>query len=205
MRAETAFRAAADIRLVRFVTCVAARTTVRRVGSFSSGNVRSIAIISARNRSMACPAPTLARSLSFSALSPFPAGLAMSPPLPAPSLTELPLPPQPVAADREPNRSEFCASPHQTAHHRAAPYHRRFVDARLSHAESRPRRIHRLFCKWFGSAQGSPRCGDVATRAAADRHGTRVALAPGKDGLSRLVTSARRFVATLRLASSHDR
>src|SRR6202158_5982717 len=132
MRAETAFRAAADIRLVRFVTCVAARTTARRVGSFSSGNVRSIATISARSRSMACPAPTLASSLSFSALSPFPAGLAMSPPLTAPSLTEFPLPPQPVAADRERNRPEFRASPHQTAHHQAATYHRRLVDARLS-------------------------------------------------------------------------
>ena len=69
IRAETALRAAADIRLVRFVTCVAARTAARRGGSFSSGNVRSIATISARSRSMACPAPTLASSLSLSALS----------------------------------------------------------------------------------------------------------------------------------------
>ena len=71
IRCDTAFRAAADIRLVRLR---AVATDLRRVlrvpGSASSGKVRSIAIISARNRRSAASAPSLASSRSCSMLNP---------------------------------------------------------------------------------------------------------------------------------------
>jgi hypothetical protein len=68
---ETAFRAAADIRLVR-VRAVATdlRSAFRGPVSASSGKVRSIAIISARNRRSAASAPSLASSRSCSMLNP---------------------------------------------------------------------------------------------------------------------------------------
>jgi hypothetical protein len=69
IRAETALRAAADIRRVRRVACSTARRTARRRrGSASSGNVRSIAMISARRRVSANSAPARASSRNRSAL-----------------------------------------------------------------------------------------------------------------------------------------
>jgi hypothetical protein len=71
MRSETALRATADIRRVRvppcLMDCLSAR---RRFGSASSGNVRSISMISARNCFKADSAPTLASSRSLSGLRP---------------------------------------------------------------------------------------------------------------------------------------
>ena len=70
IRSDTAFRAAAEVRRVRVVTSrtdfLSAR---RRPGSASSGNVLSIAIISARSRFKATSAPVRASSRSLSAVS----------------------------------------------------------------------------------------------------------------------------------------
>ena len=50
IRSDTAFRAAADMRLVRLRALAIARPTARRLrGSANSGNVRSMATISARS------------------------------------------------------------------------------------------------------------------------------------------------------------
>jgi hypothetical protein len=70
MRWETALRPAADIRLVRFVACSSERRSARRrCGSASSGNVRSIAMISARSLFNATSAPVRASSRNRSVLS----------------------------------------------------------------------------------------------------------------------------------------
>ena len=68
---ETAFRAAADIRRVRLrAVATDLRRAFRGPVSASSGKVRSIAIISARNRRSAASAPTLASSRNCSMLNP---------------------------------------------------------------------------------------------------------------------------------------
>ena len=65
MRTDTALRAAADMCRVRFVACLRDRvSTRRRLGSASSGNVRSIATISARRRWSVTSAPVRASSRS---------------------------------------------------------------------------------------------------------------------------------------------
>jgi hypothetical protein len=68
---DTARRAAADIRRVRFAAAFNERRTARRrLGNASSGNVRSIAMISARRRFSVTSAPVRARLRRCSALSP---------------------------------------------------------------------------------------------------------------------------------------
>ncbi|HYM23986.1 MAG TPA: hypothetical protein VEU08_12295 [Vicinamibacterales bacterium] len=69
IRRDTSARAAADIDRARFDTLATVRRMVRRVfGSFSSGNARSMAMISARSSLMADSAPRWASSFSFSAV-----------------------------------------------------------------------------------------------------------------------------------------
>jgi hypothetical protein len=71
MCALTAFRAAADICRPRCPTRLMERATLLRVaGSFSSGNVRSMAMISARSCFSAVAAPARASSFNRSVLSP---------------------------------------------------------------------------------------------------------------------------------------
>src|SRR6476620_6965437 len=69
IRADTALRAAADIVRVRVAAfCRERRTARRRCGSCNSGNVRSIAMISARRRWSVTSAPVRARSRRWEAL-----------------------------------------------------------------------------------------------------------------------------------------
>jgi hypothetical protein len=71
IRCETALRAAADMRLVRLrAVATDLRSAFRVPGSASSGNVRSIAMISALNRRSAASAPSLASSRNCSMLNP---------------------------------------------------------------------------------------------------------------------------------------
>jgi hypothetical protein len=71
MRALTALRAAADICRPRCSTRLIDRATLRRVaGSFNSGNVRSMAMISARSCFRAVSAPAFASSFKRSVVSP---------------------------------------------------------------------------------------------------------------------------------------
>src|SRR5262245_65400098 len=62
MRCDTALRAAADMRRVRFEAFLTALRTARlRRGKPSSGNVRSIAMISERSRLRVTSAPVRAK------------------------------------------------------------------------------------------------------------------------------------------------
>ena len=80
MRFETARRVAADTARARFSAFLIERPTARRVrGSASSGNVRSMAIISARSCFSIPSAPARANSRRRSVLN-FIDGLATSPP-----------------------------------------------------------------------------------------------------------------------------
>ena len=66
MRSDTVLRAAADMRDVRFVAFFSERRRARRfLGRASSGNARSMAMISARRRLRATSAPVRARSRSL--------------------------------------------------------------------------------------------------------------------------------------------
>jgi len=72
MRSETAFRAAADIRLVRLEACLNDRRIARLLcGSANSGNARSMATISARRCLRAVSAPARAYSVNLAAVSRF--------------------------------------------------------------------------------------------------------------------------------------
>src|SRR5262249_40351719 len=66
MRADTAFRAAADI--VRVFFCAVATTVARPLADENSGNVRSITAISWRRRARVASAPALARCFICSML-----------------------------------------------------------------------------------------------------------------------------------------
>jgi hypothetical protein len=71
IRSDTAFRAAADIVRVRWPALSTLRRMARRRrGSASSGNVRSMAMISARSCFKVASAPALAHSRNRSALTP---------------------------------------------------------------------------------------------------------------------------------------
>jgi hypothetical protein len=78
IRWETALRAAADMRRVRFLAVWTDWRTARRPSeSASSGKVRSIAMISARSCLSAASAPVRASSRSLSVLRPLLEGLAI--------------------------------------------------------------------------------------------------------------------------------
>src|SRR5206468_5372095 len=80
IRSETARRAAADIVLARSVAALTDRRSARRrLGRASSGNVRSMAMISARSSFKITSAPARASSRSLSELSRFAALCTRSP------------------------------------------------------------------------------------------------------------------------------